>query len=48
LLPTAPEDDFVQLEQIAGATSPGQAVRVRRRLRGLLETAKVLVESLRK
>jgi hypothetical protein len=47
LLPTAPEDDFVQLEQIAGATS-GQAVRVRRRLRGLLETAKVLVESLRK
>ncbi len=41
------DQERTQLEQIADATS-GQAVRVRRRVRGLLGDAKVLVESLRR
>jgi predicted transcriptional regulator len=41
------DQEHTQLEQIAGATS-GQARRGRRRLRGLLADAKVLVEGLRK
>ena len=41
------DQERTALEQIAGATS-GQAVRVRRRLRGLLGDARVLVESLRR
>jgi hypothetical protein len=41
------DQEHTQLEQIAGATS-GQARRVRRRLRGMLGDARVLVESLRK
>lgn len=41
------DQERTQLEQVAGTTGR-QAVRVRRRLRGLLGDAKVLVESLRK
>jgi hypothetical protein len=41
------DQERTQLEQIAGATS-GQARRVRRRLRGMLGDARVLVESLRR
>jgi hypothetical protein len=41
------DQERTQLEQIAGATS-GQVRRVRRRLRGMLGDARVLVETLRR